>query len=59
MIPRERYLRTMTFQPFDRVPLIKWPIVDCDGYPGNELTALWLDAGVDAAPPAKLQQATT
>ena len=26
MIPRERYLRTMTFQPVDRVPLIEWPI---------------------------------
>lgn len=54
MIPRERYLRNMTFQPIDRVPLIEWPIVDCDGYPGNELMALWLDAGVDAVSPCEI-----
>jgi len=28
--------------------------VDCDGYPGNELTALWLDAGVDGVSPCEI-----
>ena len=26
MIARERYIRTMRFEPVDRVPLIEWPI---------------------------------
>lgn len=28
--------------------------VDCDGYPGDELTALWLDAGVDGVSPVEV-----
>lgn len=28
--------------------------VDCDGYPGNALTALWMDSGVDGVSPCEV-----
>jgi len=45
------YVRLITFLKSHGAKLV---YVDCDGYPGNELTALWLDAGVDAVSPCEI-----
>ncbi len=45
------YVRLISFLKSHGVKLV---YVDCDGYPGNELTSLWLDAGVDAVSPCEI-----
>ena len=46
-----QYVRLISFLKSHGVKLV---YVDCDGYPGNELTALWLEAGVDAVSPCEI-----
>ena len=46
-----QYVRLISFLKSHGAKLV---FVDCDGYPGNELTALWLDAGVDAVSPCEI-----
>lgn len=46
-----QYVRLISFLKANGAKLV---FVDCDGYPGNELTALWLDAGVDAVSPCEI-----
>lgn len=46
-----QYVRLISFLKSHSAKLV---FVDCDGYPGNELTALWLDAGVDAVSPCEI-----
>ena len=46
-----QYVRLISFLKGHGAKLV---FVDCDGYPGNELTALWLDAGVDAVSPCEI-----
>jgi len=45
------YVRLISFLKSHGAKIV---FVDCDGYPGNELTALWLDAGVDAVSPCEI-----
>jgi len=46
-----QYVRLITFLKSHGVKIV---FVDCDGYPGNELIKLWLDAGVDAVSPCEI-----
>ena len=46
-----QYVRLISFLKSNGAKIV---FVDCDGYPGNELIKLWLDAGVDAVSPCEI-----
>jgi uroporphyrinogen decarboxylase len=54
MFKRFMYPQYVRLISFLKAHGVKHVYVDCDGYPGNELIALWLDAGVDAISPCEV-----